>query len=94
LATSAKQLFAVVDDSWRKYLALPAEVFASGYPPRLDALQAALGQYDRVVQAPKYEALVGRAEFQSTYGLLREYIDELSRASGPSATLPPPPAVR
>ena len=94
LAASAQQLFAVVDDGWRKYLALPKEVFAAGNPPRLDALQAALGQYDRVVQAPKYEALVGRAEFQSTYGLLREYVDELSRPSGPTATLPPPPSGR
>jgi SH3 domain-containing YSC84-like protein 1 len=94
LAASAEKLYASVDASWRKYLALPAEVFAAGNPPRLDALQAALGQYDRVVQEPKYEALVTRPEFQTTYGLLREYVDELSRPIGPSASLPPPPRGR
>ncbi|MEX0676071.1 MAG: lipid-binding SYLF domain-containing protein [Pirellulales bacterium] len=91
LATSAKQLYGTVDDGWRKYLALPKEVFEGGSPPRLEALQKALEQYDRVVGSAKYEKLVSREEFQTTYGLLREYVEELSR--GARAQLPPPPPV-
>jgi lipid-binding SYLF domain-containing protein len=93
LATSARQLYGIVDESWRKYLALPQEVFQAGNPPRLDALQSALNQYDRIVESPKYESLVSRGEFQTTYGLLRDYVEEVSRAASPALALPPPPTV-
>lgn len=94
LATSARQLYGIVDESWRKYLALPQEVFEGGRRPRLEALQSTLAQYDRIVQSPKYESLVSRREFQTTYGLLRDYVEELSRgAAGPELALPPPPTV-
>ena len=94
LAASAKQLYGIVDEGWRKYLALPREVFEGGDPPRLEALQRALAQYDRVMRSPKYEPLVSRQDFQTTYGLLREYIDDLSRETGPRLSLPPPPVRR
>jgi hypothetical protein len=94
LATSAKQLYGIVDDGWRKYLALPSQVFEGGSPPPTEAMQKALAQYDRVVQTPKYEPLAAREEFQSTYGLLREYVEDLSRAANPQLPLPPPPAER
>jgi lipid-binding SYLF domain-containing protein len=96
LAASAKQLFAAVDDGWRRYLALPREVYQEGNPPRVETLQKALAQYDRILQDPKYQPLTSREEFQTTYGLLRAYIDELSTAAGPGVELPlpPPPAAR
>jgi lipid-binding SYLF domain-containing protein len=95
LAASAKQLFAIVDEPWRKYLALPDDVFTGGKQPSLAALRRALGEYDRVVQEPKYDKLVASREFQTTYGLLREYVEELSRsATSANLALPPPPAVR
>ena len=90
LAASAKRLYGAVDDGWRKYLALPREVSEGGEPPPLKALRKSLAQYDRVVQSPKYEVIVSREEFQTTYGLLREYIDELSQVAGPQLPLPPP----
>jgi lipid-binding SYLF domain-containing protein len=94
LAASSLQLFGIVDESWRKYLALPREVFEGNNSPRLDALQGALAQYDRVMQSPKYESLASRNEFQTTYGLLREYVEEVSRTvPGPELALPPPPTV-
>jgi SH3 domain-containing YSC84-like protein 1 len=92
LAASAKRLYGIVDEGWRKYLALPREVFEGGNPPRLASLEGALAQYDRVMQTPKYEPLTSREEFQSTYGLLREYVEDLSRGASPQLPLPPPPA--
>ena len=59
-------------------------------PDEIKALRKSLAQYDRVVQSPKYEVIVSREEFQTTYGLLREYIDELSQVAGPQLPLPPP----
>jgi lipid-binding SYLF domain-containing protein len=91
LAKHATALNGEVDASWKKYLALPQEVFEGNNPPRAESLQAALAQYDRVAGAPKYKALVERPEFQSTYELLREYTRVLSEAPRPQVSLPPPP---
>ncbi len=91
LATDAKQLYGIVDDQWRWYLALPQEVFEGPNPPQLNALQASLQKYDRVVQSPSYAALSSRQEFQRTYALLRDYVEELSRPAANALALPPPP---
>ncbi len=91
LAKHATALNGELDASWKKYLALPQEVFEGNSPPRVESLQAALVQYDRVAQAPKYKALVERPEFRSTHELLREYTRVLSEAPRPQVSLPPPP---
>jgi lipid-binding SYLF domain-containing protein len=94
LAASSRQLNGIVDESWRKYLALPREVFEGNSAPRLDTLQHVLAQYDRVAKSPQYGSLASRGEFQQTYGLLREYVEEVSRsAARPELALPPPPTV-
>ncbi len=92
LARHATQLNTMIDDRWQKYLAVPPEVFAAGAPPRPDALQYSLQQFDRVAQDPKYQSLWQRLEFQSTHELLREYVRQQSDASGPHLALPPPPS--
>ncbi len=92
LAESSVQLQATVDEPWRKYLALPNEVFEGNNPPKLESMQRALQQYDRVAQSPKYKSLTQRAEFQSTHQLLRAYTRDLSEAARRQLALPPPPA--
>jgi SH3 domain-containing YSC84-like protein 1 len=91
LGKNATQLYAIVDEPWRKYLALPKEVFEGNNPPRVESLQAALTQFDRVVQDPTYKTLAQRPEFQSTYELLREYVRQISEAARQQLALPPPP---
>lgn len=92
LSKNAEQLYGVIDEPWQKYLALPREVFEGSDPPRLEALQRSLNQFEKVAQSPKYRTLVERAEFQSTYESLREYTRALSEISRPTLALPPPPA--
>ncbi len=92
LAAAAIKLNGLVDEQWRSYLALPAEVYQGGNPPPLASLQNSLAKYDRVVQSTSYEALTSRPEFQSVYGLLRDYVTELSEVANPTLALPPPPA--
>jgi lipid-binding SYLF domain-containing protein len=92
LATSAAELQAIVDEGWRKYLALPSEVYAADGSPKLDAMQAALTQYDRVAKDPKYQSLSVRREFRATHELLRDYTRELSESSDRRFSLPPPPS--
>jgi SH3 domain-containing YSC84-like protein 1 len=91
LRKNASQLYGLVDESWRKYLALPKEVFEGEQPPRAETLQTSLTQFDRVAQDPNYASLSQRPEFLATYELLKEYMRQLSDAAGPHLALPPPP---
>ena len=90
---NATQLYALVDESWRKYLAVPKEVLEGENAPRLEALQASVTQFERVMGEPKYQTLTGRPEFQATHEALLEYARELSQVSTAreQLSLPPPP---
>lgn len=91
LAKFAPELYEMLDPSWQSYLALPAGVFqASGHPP-LAALNTSLARFETVRANPKYAALANQPKFQSTYGLLKHYIAELSNTST-TLNLPLPPA--
>ena len=91
LRKNATQLYGLIDEPWKKYLALPKEVFEGNNPPSLESLQIAAAQFDRIAQDPNYKALAQRPEFQSTYELLREYARQSAEAAGPTLALPPPP---
>jgi len=91
LKTNSLQMNAVLDQNWQRYLALPREVFEGDQPPSLQSLQQAQRQYAQVAQAPQYQALAGRPEFQATYEVLRQYAQELMAVSQPPLALPPPP---
>jgi lipid-binding SYLF domain-containing protein len=96
LAEASQRLEALVDVTWRRYLALPPQVYAAGPPPAPAELTAALARYDRLVQDPQYRPLVERPEFRAAHDLLRRYLAaiEARPAVAPQAlgTLPPPPA--
>jgi SH3 domain-containing YSC84-like protein 1 len=91
LARHAQLLYGIVDPTWQKYLALPREIFDGSAPPKIEALQAALAQYERVAQDSKYESLTQNPEFQSVLELLREFIWQQTQTVQPRV-LPPPPA--
>jgi lipid-binding SYLF domain-containing protein len=93
LAKSATDLSPLLDDAWRRYLALPAEVYERGRAPSADVLVATLRRFEAVAQNPQYRALAERAEFQATHGLLRAYYEALSATASPQLSLPPPPSV-
>jgi hypothetical protein len=94
LSKSATQLYAILDDPWRRYLAVPREVFDGATPPNYAALQTALAQYDQVARDPKYQSLAVRAEFQSTHLLLGDYVREMAPTASARLALPPPPTTR
>jgi lipid-binding SYLF domain-containing protein len=92
LATDSKQLDTVLDDQWRQFLRMPAEVSSGGTPPRLADMQMALAKFDRVAQTAQYQALTSRPDFQATHEVLREYVQAMQTATGPTLSLPAPPA--
>ncbi len=92
LSDASRRLAALLDDSWRQYLMLPAEVHAADRLPSADALQEALRKYDRVAASPQYQALVQRPEFQQAHALLKRLCAQQTPAA--PLTLPPPPSAR
>lgn len=91
LASTAPQLFTLLDDPWKQYLALPAEVFTGKGHASLELLQQSVERFDAVAHNPQYQALAERPVFQSTYGLLKQYQSALAQG-GRALQIPPPPA--
>jgi len=91
LADSAVRLNALLDENWRKFLALPAEIFSGTSAPSATALEATLANYDRVARSPEFRKLGDHPEFQATHELLRKYAASLSQTAGGTLQLPPPP---
>jgi lipid-binding SYLF domain-containing protein len=91
LANSATQLNTILDDSWRRYLALPAEIYQDGKAPAPDALGLSLGRFDSVARDPQYRKLHERLEFRATHELLHEFAASLADGGQGKLSLPPPP---
>ncbi len=89
LADAARRLESLLDDSWKKYLALPSEVSDAERRPNAEALRDTLVRFHTVATTPSYRALVQRPEFQETYALLQR-LAALENSSARLA-LPPPP---
>ena len=90
LAAASQQLATHVDENWRRYLALPAEVYTPGRVPSPQAIQPALTRYEDVARRGEYSALQARPEFQTALRSLRRLAD-VRTAANPGISLPPPP---
>lgn len=86
LVASAQRLDTILDEAWRRYLALPAELRSADRRPTAEALQASLARFNTVATSPTYRALAQRPEFQDTYRLLQRFV----ALQTPSARLPLP----
>lgn len=91
LTQLAPQLYELLDEQWRNYLALPASLFLSGEHPTNEELAAAVQNFDAVASNPQYAQLSSRPQFQSVYGILKHYQQSLI-AAPTTLQLPPPPA--
>jgi lipid-binding SYLF domain-containing protein len=91
LADASIRLAALVDNQWKNYLALPAEVYAAGGAVNVQSLGQSLGRFDAVARDPRYQVLSQRSEFRSTHELLRRYLSLEASRGGPALALPPPP---
>ncbi len=109
LATAANQLQPLLDDQWKTFLALPAEVYTSGgvHPP-LTTMQTVQANFAKVASDPQYRNLTERQEFVTVRTLINQYTTLLeqtaSAASGvspnasnvmqPGPVVPPPPTTQ
>jgi lipid-binding SYLF domain-containing protein len=92
LARSAAQLHGLLDSNWKRYLALPAEIYVPGKAPTPEALAAVTGRYFSIARDPQYRQLNERLEFRATLELLQEYGITLTETGHGKLSLPPPPA--
>jgi hypothetical protein len=90
LERSSRQLAANLDENWRRYLALPPEIYTPNQAPNPQVVEQALSRYEDVARQPKYVALQSRPEFQDALRSLRR-LSEVRTAAGTSLDLPPPP---
>jgi SH3 domain-containing YSC84-like protein 1 len=90
-ARSYSSLAPLLDASWQRYLALPAELYDRGRHPSPTALRASIERFDAVAADARYRELNTRAEFHATRDMLKAYLDVLSAGSSPRLALPPPP---
>lgn len=93
LAHAAPQLYGMLDPNWQSYLALPAEIFQGTGHPSPAALADCLSRFQNVQSNPAFRSLAARPEFQTVYGLLQDYAQELS-GEDQTLALPPPPGAR
>ncbi len=96
LAQTAPQMYSALNEQWRTYLALPAEVFDPRQPSVPESLKESLIHFDTVARDERYRALAVQRQFQETHRLLKAYAAEQARAAQPEEqprlALPPPPA--
>jgi hypothetical protein len=91
LARSGRQLHALLDRGWQRYLELPEDVFRAGKRPSAKELQAAAARYEAIAADARYQALTERPEFQATRDWLRVYSETLATPEPSKLALPPPP---
>ena len=90
LDAASRAMTPVLDDNWKRFLALPQEVYLPNQAASGPGIQDALARYDQASRQPQYAALAARPEFQATYACLRRY-SELQAPVNRPLSLPPPP---
>lgn len=90
LTQLAPELYDLIDDQWKGFLALPSSLFLTGPHPDPAEIAATLKHFDRVATDPAFAQLAARPEFQSVYGILKHYQQSLSPTAA-AVQLPPPP---
>lgn len=92
LVPSVDRLYARLDDRWKAYFALPADLGEAAREPGVAQLKTSLARFDAVAADARYQTLWQQPEFKATHQFLREYLQTLEPESAPKLNLPPPPA--
>jgi lipid-binding SYLF domain-containing protein len=90
LDAASRQLAALLDDNWKRYLALPADVYLPNVVPNPQTVQQAVARYEDIARRPEYAALHTRPEYQETRRWLTR-LSELLQTRTSQISLPPPP---
>ncbi len=81
LVRAAQEMGAILDESWRNYLALPRGVFSGSSIPSVESLEQSLKRFDAIGREARYKLLLDRPEFQQLHGLLQTYTQQVRAAA-------------
>jgi SH3 domain-containing YSC84-like protein 1 len=90
LDAASRQLAAILDDNWKRHLALPPDIYIPNQLPNPQTLQQAAARYEDIARRQEYVALYSRPEFQETRRSLSR-LQELLQVRTSPLQLPPPP---
>ncbi|NLF68054.1 MAG: lipid-binding SYLF domain-containing protein [Candidatus Anammoximicrobium sp.] len=93
LAGQSQQLLGMLDDNWKRFLALPPEAVTGKGQVSPAALTDVISRYEAIVRDPQYQALTQRPEFRATLDCLRRYRELIAVVPQPALLPPPPPTV-
>ena len=65
LDASSRQLAASLDDKWKQFLALPAEIYIPNHTPSMESIEQAISRYEKVSEDPQFAALTEPAGVSS-----------------------------
>lgn len=91
LDASSRQLAASLDDDWKKFLALPPEIYIPNHSPSVQSIEQAISRYEQVSEDPQFSSLTSQPAFQATLSGLWKLGEQL-QGSEQKMRLPPPPA--
>lgn len=92
LDASSRELAASLDDQWKQYLALPAELYIPHHSPSIQQIEQAISRYEALSNQPQYSGLTRQPAFQATLkGLWR--MGELQQGAQQKMALPAPPPI-
>ncbi|HVW37797.1 MAG TPA: lipid-binding SYLF domain-containing protein [Pirellulales bacterium] len=93
LVQAVDRLYARLDDRWKNYFALPADLGEAAREAGVAQLKTSLARFDAVAADAQYQMLWQQPEFKATHQFLQEYLQALEPESAPKLDLPPPPAL-
>jgi lipid-binding SYLF domain-containing protein len=86
LVTAMQRLYTRLDDRWRSFLAMPAELTDPKAAPNVDSVRRLSARFQQVQGDAKYQGITGLTEFQSAYDLLKKYAAEVSLLTSSKAS--------
>ncbi len=90
LVRAAQEMGALLDESWRNYLALPRGVFSGASIPSVESLEQSLKRFEAINRDTRYQLLLDRPEYQQLFGLLQTYTQQVRAVSVGADATPTP----
>lgn len=91
LIGSARALDPLLNDEWRRFLALPRALATATENPPAAEVEALLNRFSSVATDARYHSLSGRPEFAAMQDSLARYLEALTPTQVQPISVPPPP---
>jgi lipid-binding SYLF domain-containing protein len=94
LLGSARALDPLLNNEWRRFLALPKALSTANDNPPVAEVEATLNRFSSVASDARYHSLSSRPEFAAMQDTLARYLEALTPTQVQPINVPPPPNSR